>query len=72
MQAQQQPHTRWTVLNERWHGHFARFRQMVSPFSHGPERRLKPWAAVVVAVGLLVLASLLNLWWFGSKSSKKE
>ena len=65
MLARQQPQSRWTAFVERWDGRLERFRESIDPFSHGPERRMRPWAIVALSVGLVVLALGIGFggWW---------
>ena len=65
MLAQQQPQSRWTAFVERWDGRLERFRESIDPFSHGPERRMKPWAIAALTIGVVVLAVLIGFggWW---------
>jgi hypothetical protein len=65
MLARQQPQSRWTAFVERWDGRLERFRESIDPFSHGAERRMKPWAIVALSVGLVVLAVGIGFggWW---------
>jgi hypothetical protein len=55
-----QPQSRWTAFVERWDGRLERFRQAFDPFSAAPSRKMRTWAVVALAIGLVVLAGLIT------------
>jgi hypothetical protein len=65
MLAHQQSQSRWAAFIERWDGRLERLGQMLDPFDRSSDRRMKPWAIVLLAIGLVVLAGLIAFggWW---------
>jgi len=58
------PHSqpsRWTAFVERWDAWLQRFRESLDPFSSSTDRRMQALAAVVLSIGVVVLAGLIVL-----------